>query len=254
MCSCRIQDVSRGQREDTVSRRDTSSGTAVCGNLGHLLSAIINFLLAKGKVIDLCISGNWWKFIRWKNKSQNKHCWICWMRIWSVPEPGTSSIFDHLNSKATVNEANEKLNVTCIKMIRIKLCSWKVTASEMNSLNVLRKSGGVGNVIYCSDICFAFIDWTPCTLAGQIREYLSRKPGVTSSIRLRHLYFGYLNGLNSVTLTSKAVWDVLEHPNHLHRAGRWDTQPTDDLHLSGQTASCQDERVRASPVTLDHSI
>lgn len=45
------------------------------------------------------------------------------MRIWSVPELGTSSIFDHLNFKATVNEANEKLNVMCIKMIRIKLCT-----------------------------------------------------------------------------------------------------------------------------------
>lgn len=45
------------------------------------------------------------------------------MRTWSVSELGTSSVFDHLNVKVTVNEANEKLNVTCIKMIRIKLCS-----------------------------------------------------------------------------------------------------------------------------------
>lgn len=77
------------------------------------------------------------------------------MRTWSVSELGTSSVFDHLNFKVTVNEANEKLNVTCIKMIRIKLCSRKETASEMNSLNVPRKSGSARNIVmYCPDICF----------------------------------------------------------------------------------------------------
>lgn len=119
-------------------------------------SAVLNFPLAKGKVTKLCTRGNWWKILRWKNP---KPCLIWWMKRWSVPELGTSSIFDHQNLRATVNEANEKLNVTCTKMIRIQLRSSKETASEMNSLNVPRKPGNAA--IHYTDICLGLMGWIP---------------------------------------------------------------------------------------------
>lgn len=56
------------------------------------------------------------------------------------------------------------------------------------------------------------------------------------------------------TLTSNVICDALEHPNCPHRAGRYDVQPTGDLHLPGQAARSLQEHVGTSPMILHHLI